>query len=506
MKHLTHTKLAGLLITLLFCLPAAPVLATPPATPPIHHYNPLANETNITLTVTQIRSLDKIPKNPNFQADVIYNGEHHKSPVYDHQPYVYTPWTLTLTVPTDNEWVNLTIALTDNNTGRLCDISPCHEQSTKYNDTAANIYYNLKTGHWVGDDWAFWWDEGENGTEYRIENWWGGSDPSGYGRLNGCDDGSINQFDRDAELYFTITQDTPAPDGIPYWLKTQIYHLNATTDYTGYDPNGDGLPLTWDWQWGYDPFAADGHAALDPDNDGLNNTKEYRVAQYGSDPYKKDLYVELDRMADSPSGEQTILPDEPKELIRTCFAQHNIDFHLDDGPMGGSDIIPFQENTSQYDLRDDYLHYFLHDNLTNWRRGIFHWGVMVYDAWVGGFNFFNGNVPYFDSFCVSSHKMNSKIIPKTHHKAVLVYGSAYMHELGHNIGLNEFLGIDNQNSGMPWQKDYWKYRPYVSVMNYGYMYTMIGYSNGRHGKNDYDDWSHIDLTRFQVEMEWHPHP
>jgi len=509
MKHSTTTKLAGLLITLLFCLPAAPTLASHTTTPvtggPHTNYTPFANETTITVTITQIRSLDVILRKPSFQVDVIINGVHHESPIYENQPYVYTPWTTNMTVPSDNDWVNITIALKDTRSNKLCDLSGCHEQANHYNDTVANLYYSIKTGHWVGDDWAFYWDEGHNGTDYQPEHEWIGFDPSGYGRLNGCDDNSINQLDRDAELYFTITQNTPAPDGIPYWLKTQIYHLDPATDYTGYDPNNDGIPLTWDWKWGYDPFANDSHAALDEDYDGLNNTKEYRVSQWGSDPFKKDLYIELDRMADSPRGEQTLLADEPKELIRTCFAQHNIDFHLDDGSMGGSDIIPFQESSSQRDLQNDYLHYFLHDNLSNYRRGIFHYGLMVYNASYGGFNFFNGILPYFDCFQVSSKRMNTKIFPKTARKAVLVYGSAYMHELGHNIGLDAFTGIDNPNTAMPWQRDWWKYRPYVSIMNYGYMYAMIGYSDGHRGKNDYNDWTHIDLGMFQKEMVWH-HP
>jgi hypothetical protein len=47
-----------------------------------------------------------------------------------------------------------------------------------------NLSYNLKVGHWTGDDYI--------------------GDPSGYGRLNGCDDNSIYQQDRDCELWFDI--------------------------------------------------------------------------------------------------------------------------------------------------------------------------------------------------------------------------------------------------------------------------------------------------------------
>jgi hypothetical protein len=35
-------------------------------------------------------------------------------------------------------------------------------------------------------------------------------------------------------------------------------------------------------------------------------------------------------------------------------------------------------------------------------------------------------------------------------------------------------------------------------MNYRYIYTaLVDYSDGNHGKNDYDDWGTIDLTYFQ---------
>ncbi|MEA2055876.1 MAG: hypothetical protein U9O49_03485 [Candidatus Thermoplasmatota archaeon] len=40
-------------------------------------------------------------------------------------------------------------------------------------------------------------------------------------------------------------------------------------------------------------------------------------------------------------------------------------------------------------------------------------------------------------------------------------------------------------------------------MNYGWMYQFVDYSDGPHGKNDFDDWSNIDLTLFQNERNLH---
>jgi len=34
-------------------------------------------------------------------------------------------------------------------------------------------------------------------------------------------------------------------------------------------------------------------------------------------------------------------------------------------------------------------------------------------------------------------------------------------------------------------------------MNYRYTYSILDYSDGSHGKIDYDDWENIDLTYFE---------
>ena len=85
-----------------------------------------------------------------------------------------------------------------------------------------------------------------------------------------------------------------------------------------------------------------------------------------------------------------------------------------------------------------------------------------------------------------------------------------MHELGHSLGLITIThgGIDNatmvgRNDLPPLQKmkarsdatKYWS--NYKSCMNYNkFAHYLMGYSDGSNGKNDYDDWSSIDLTFF----------
>ena len=159
----------------------------------------------VTVEITQIRTLEmadlgfrsisKIDRlsDPDFYVKVIINNEEFTSPVWNNTKYVYTPeWSATADVPDDVEWVNITIQLWDDEpTGdRLCDIS---DNYGNFEDTYdIDLQYNLKTGHWEGDDW--------------LPGFWGGFDPSGYGRLNGCDDNSYYQNDRDCELLFDIYQ------------------------------------------------------------------------------------------------------------------------------------------------------------------------------------------------------------------------------------------------------------------------------------------------------------
>jgi len=93
---------------------------------------------------------------------------------------------------------------------------------------------------------------------------------------------------------------------------------------------------------------------------------------------------------------------------------------------------------------------------------------------------------------------------KKKHKATLnrdvVYASAYMHETGHTLGFWPIGGHD-ENSYYFYQLGWWKWRPYKSCMNYGYMYYSVDYSDGCRGRNDFDDWNRLDLTYFQRTFE-----
>lgn len=199
-------------------------------------------------------------------------------------------------------------------------------------------------------------------------------------------------------------------------------------------------------------------------------------------------------MAEGSHGETSILPDASKELLRTAYDRYNIVYHLDDGTWvgTGSEMIPFQETTDYNGLDEIYLAYFLHGDQNNWRRGVFHYGVLVYNCSVAGGNMFGPN-----RFQISSKQMEKKAQLKfLDHDTV--YASAYMHECGHTLITGQ-IGGHNQWSAYPWQIGWWFWHPYKDCMNYGYMYMTVDYSDGSRPFNDFNDWGpeRMDLTGFQ---------
>jgi hypothetical protein len=277
-------------------------------------------------------------------------------------------------------------------------------------------------------------------------------------------------------------------------METNVYGTDPNTNDSNLDPNHDGIPITWDWTWGYDPFAEDDHASFDPEHDGLNNYEEYRTSQWGSDPFRKDLFIELDQMAVGPSGETSVFPEGSKEILYTAYDRRNLVYHLDDGKWSetGSDAVPFEASTDYEGLDIIYYNYFLHGDENTWRRGVFHYGVLVYNCEIAGGNMFGPN-----RYQISSMQMEKKAkFPFLQYD--VVYASAYMHECGHTLIHGEIGGHDSW-SKYPWQLGWWYWHPYKSCMNYGYMYQMVDYSDGSRPIHDFNDWERMDLTGFQED-------
>lgn len=481
-------------------------------------HNPFI-DLKITIHIKEIRALDKIDLigDPDFYVKIFVNDQVIQSDIWRNQKYVKETWsTHPIDVPDEIENVNIKIQLWDWNPGKdkLCDIGSIYNEDLK-DKRDIDLIYSLKSGHWRGDDF--------NTDDKMYE-------PSGYGRANGCDDGSYNQKDRDCELLFDITQNDNDGDNIPYWTEVNVYGTDPEVNNSGEDADEDGIPIDWEHRWGhyfyrrwhepdyfhawiYDPFEWDDHENLDPDEDGLQNIEEYLTSQWGSDPFRQDIFLEVDQMEKGPAGQGNFIPDLSKELLRDAFSKRNILFLVDDGCMGGGQKdLPFDANTTDEELQELYFKYFLNNDTNNWRRGVFHYCLIIYhSARYPGFAFgsnFNG---YYLADCLQLstdlhdvgpvfkypiiNLIRRKSLDLEYHRAV-GYASVMMHETGHILGIHNgnTPGCDARSFLM-----HFKYRKYMSCMNYLHVYYLIDYSDGSNGKNDFDDWDRIDLTRFQIK-------
>ena len=271
----------------------------------------------------------------------------------------------------------------------------------------------------------------------------------------------------------------------------------------GDDTDNDDAPDWWEEKWGYNPSVWNDHLNLDPDEDALNNIEECFTDQWGSNPNKKDIFLEYDWVASLyPNSPSKKLSAESKEKLIAVFEKHNIALHIDDGNLGenGGEEIPYISNFSFADLRDLYWDYFLHNDLNNPRKGIFHY-CLVCDYGPGvGFAFVGWD--HLDSFDIS---VRMQEINQPDHKRQCLISGGGLHELGHTLGLfvDDHGGNDNIGVTKPLTLQWWKYRSYKSCMNYLHTYRILDYSDGSHGWGDFDDWDALDFSFFKnSHFEW----
>ncbi len=426
-----------------------------------------------TIRFLAINELQTFPKNkgndsPNFYVKVFTNEVEFTSPVWNNTKYIPDPqWNATLNVPDEEEFVTITIQLWSDETE---DVP--YDLGGNLASYDVTLLYSIKTGHWTGDDSS--------------------GDVSGYGRLCGCDDGTIYENDRDCELWFDITQNDYDGDHIPYWIEVNTLGTDPAVDDSILDPDNDSIPTYWEYRWGYQPLTWNDFENIDPDNDSINNIEEFLTEHWYSDPFRKDIFVEMDIMGDGPNGEKTYFPENSLELAQTAFNKQNIIFHIDAGTMGGSDIFPFSADVDRQDLEGIYQNYFLHGDANNWRRGVFHYGLVVYNANIAGYTFQS------NAFQISSAKLESKTSNPILDRDIM-YASCYIHELGHTLGFWRIPG-HNRFCAYPWQLGWWWVHSYRSCMNYGWTYLIVDYSDGSRRTPDLNDWDRIDYTAF--ENEW----
>ncbi|MFH1101394.1 MAG: hypothetical protein V1726_05095 [Methanobacteriota archaeon] len=446
----------------------------------------------ITVTVTGIRALGTIDvfSEPDFFIRVSVNGEVGTSPIWFDMNSVYDPWSFSVDVPDNVENVDVCIQLWDDTVvgSRLCDISG--EPNSGESGYDVHLQYSIASGRWTGDDSYI-------------------GDLSGYGRLNGCDDGSLDGDERDCELWFMISQNDYDSDSLPFWVETQVYGTDPTLNNLGDDEDQDGVPIEWEHRWGFNPGIWEDQTQLDPDQDSLTNYEEYLTSGFGSDPFRKDVFLEFDFMEDSPDGVSSRVPDEAFELLKNPFHRRNIVVHVDTGEYEGGERIPFADDVSFDEAVALYHEYFLNNDDENWKRSVFHYGIIVYACTPKGYGF-SGDVPahidYFpgtNAFIISSKQMEKNAKRPLSKSVAYFYGSAIMHELGHNFGLRwgHPFGVDAQSTKKPWRFGYWFYREYKSIMNYRYTYQIFDYSDGSHGKRDFNDWAALDFSHFEKPEE-----
>jgi len=260
--------------------------------------------------------------------------------------------------------------------------------------------------------------------------------------------------------------------------------------FTQKDTDGDGVPDSWEEKWGYNPYVQEEHNTLDPDKDALNNIQECYTEKYGSNPFYKDVFIEIDYSnGNKPSAE---VINNAKEI----FKEHEINLHIDTGNLDGGEEIPIKNVESCEEFRDIYWDYFLHNDMDNPRKGIFRYAVVVdtiEEIWAG-FVFVGWD--HLDTVGISIQPIESKRFYNSKDRLII---GGITHELGHLMGLiiDDHGGIDNTGASTPFTIEWLKYSNYKSCLNYRYVYDMLGYSDGSHGKNDFDDWNNLDFYFFK---------
>ena len=286
----------------------------------------------------------------------------------------------------------------------------------------------------------------------------------------------------------------------PY-MKKEIETFERQIEFEEKDSDLDGVPDWWEEKWGYNPNIYDDHKNLDPDEDALSNIEECYTDQYGSNPYYKDIFIEIDWM-DSNNSVKTLKPSSEliKEVVK-IFQKHSINLHVDTGEMGGGEEIPYCGSHFTFPkLRDLYWNNFLHNDLNNPRKGIFRYGVIC--KYCPDLNFPFVAWDHLDTFAISAEwtKEAKPFIPVDR----IIVG-AVIHHLGHTLGLiaDTYNGIDNFETIKTFSNQWWKFRNYKSCMNYYWKYKIFSYSDGSHGRGDFNDWECLDFSFFKDSIfQW----
>ncbi|DAC72334.1 MAG TPA: hypothetical protein DSN98_05580 [Thermoplasmata archaeon] len=328
-------------------------------------------------------------------------------------------------------------------------------------------------------------------------NWWGARSGPAHTGLTKADRGTLNP----REIIYKPWLTFPMPDIGPDWDVNKTFPKPTYTDswpehisFLDPDTDGDGAPDGWEIKWGYNPAVWDDHYHLDPDNDSLNNIEECYMDPYGANPFTKDVFLEFDWTKSLTTNATNKPPAQEITQMIDAFARQNITLHVDTGELGGGEEIPSRSFISDAEIINLYWDYFLHNDLNNPRQRIFHYGIICDYSEGAGFAVIGW--AHLNSFIIGAQILAEKFPRYTRGWLAT---AASMHEVGHTFGLivTKYNGIDNHLTPKPIYKEFWQYLQYKSLMNYLYTYAIMDFSDGSHGRGDYNDWGALDFSFFK---------
>lgn len=332
--------------------------------------------------------------------------------------------------------------------------------------------------------------------QHLKQNWWGSSSGPSFLKNPSKDRLSINNYITHFSKWSKIPYN--------YQINTiehQPFYKNLLTDYPnlthyiqGIDSDDDGCPDWWEEKWGYERNSYQSHRTIDGDGDGLTNLEECYTDQWGSSPFRKDIFLEVDWI----ESDCYFCTNEPSALLLSrvikMFEQQEISLHIDAGEMGAGGSISNQYTRDFSSMVDIYWKNFLNNDMLNPRKGIFRYAIIGDYCADVSYPFIGWD--QFDSIAISADE--AKLLSPQYPRQMIIVGGI-LHQLGSTLGLlvETHPGNDNLQTGKIGSMDWFTYRSYKSSMNYLYKYRVLSYSDGTRGKGDFNDWDSLNFSFFK---------
>ncbi len=286
-----------------------------------------------------------------------------------------------------------------------------------------------------------------------------------YGTDPAESDTDSDGLDDDRELDFGTdpTESDTDGDGLSDGAELDEYETDPTDPDSDNDELEDGPEVN---EYATDPNNPD------TDGDGLKDGWEvHRVELFpDADPLRTDIYVEVDTM------EGVSFDRDEAERVAEKFEAAPIS--NPDGSAGANlhFVYDGQQIPHKSSADADTLRHYRRTHFDRIGKAYHYIAVVdeVGDSGSGSDTMGMGTIGYTMVESQSSDGETARII---------------MHELGHSLGLksDDFSGVDS------WQ---YSFSEYPSVMNYNSPANYLGYSEGKAGPNDFDDWRYIETEMY----------